>query len=238
MSDELGRAVDARIDAFRPDRMPPWDALVDRHRVRGRRRTTTLAVLTAAAAAGIVFVTPALSGGPGRLPNYAGPAPAPATESAARLCARASAEYGGELVAAHAMTVAAVLNHIDDLDRTAGPFRVRDAEWAGKAPDDPAAACYIDAFHAGRTVPDAATRERAPSSRQTAQPRSCCRRAQRRTCRPSRCPRTAAERRPVRCGHHRTPSRLARADGTLGNTAPTGRAPGPPAPVGRRRTRP
>lgn len=73
MSD-LHRAVEDEIDAFRPDRTPPFGALLERHRARSRRRYAAGAVaLSAVAVAGIVFVPSAMSGGSDRLPSYADP---------------------------------------------------------------------------------------------------------------------------------------------------------------------
>jgi hypothetical protein len=68
MSDDLDRAVDARIDAFRPDALPPFSAIEARKRGRDRRRLAfgagTLAVV---AVAGVGIVVPALDRGGDRL---------------------------------------------------------------------------------------------------------------------------------------------------------------------------
>jgi hypothetical protein len=69
MSDPLDRAVDARIDAYRPDLVPPFDSIQARKRTRDRRRGLAAAAATALAVAGIAFVPAALGGG--------GTAPAP-----------------------------------------------------------------------------------------------------------------------------------------------------------------
>lgn len=73
MSD-LHRAVEDEIDAFRPDRTPPFGALMDRHRTRNRRRKM-LAVAPVVAA---VLVAPvawsAATGGGDQLVQQAAPA--------------------------------------------------------------------------------------------------------------------------------------------------------------------
>ncbi len=79
MPDDLDRAVDAQIDAHRPDRVPPFDAVIARKRGRDRRRLATGgAALSAVALAGAPVLAPSLAGGDGdrdRLPSYAAPAP-------------------------------------------------------------------------------------------------------------------------------------------------------------------
>lgn len=57
MSEDLDRAVDARIDAFRPDRTPPFSALEDRHRRRSRRHKHMLA---GASVAAVLLAAPAV----------------------------------------------------------------------------------------------------------------------------------------------------------------------------------
>jgi hypothetical protein len=56
MSDDLDRAVDARIDAYRPDRVPPFAALEVRRARKVRARSAAAVVLAAVAAAGVVVV--------------------------------------------------------------------------------------------------------------------------------------------------------------------------------------
>lgn len=66
--DDLDRAVDARIDAYRPETIPPFEAIESRKRTRDRRRMAVGAgalSVVALAAAGVVV--PALSDGGDRL---------------------------------------------------------------------------------------------------------------------------------------------------------------------------
>lgn len=68
MSDELDRAVDARIDAYRPDILPPFTAIEGRRRARDRRRMAVGAgALSVAAVAAGALVVPGLLGGGDRL---------------------------------------------------------------------------------------------------------------------------------------------------------------------------
>lgn len=68
MTDPLDRAVDARIDAFRPDTLPPFTAIESRKRARDRRRLATGGgLLSALAVVGAVVLVPALTGGGDRL---------------------------------------------------------------------------------------------------------------------------------------------------------------------------
>lgn len=61
--DDLARAVDGRIDTYRPDRVPAFAALQERKRTQDRRRAGTAAVaLSVVAVAGIAFAGPALTG--------------------------------------------------------------------------------------------------------------------------------------------------------------------------------
>ena len=80
MSDPLDRAVDAQIDAFRPDKVPPFAAIETRKRGRDRRRMAVGAgVLSVVGVVGVVFAGPSLTGGGDRLtgPPVAGPAATP-----------------------------------------------------------------------------------------------------------------------------------------------------------------
>ena len=83
MSDPLDRAVDAQIDAFRPDTVPPFAAIETRKRARDRRRNSRAAVLSALSVVGVlgvVFAGPSLTGGGGDRvtgPPVAGPAATP-----------------------------------------------------------------------------------------------------------------------------------------------------------------
>lgn len=80
MSDPLARAVDAQIDAFRPDKVPPFAAIETRKRRRDRRRMAVGAgVLSVVGVVGVVFAGPSLTGGGDRLtgPPVAGPAATP-----------------------------------------------------------------------------------------------------------------------------------------------------------------
>jgi hypothetical protein len=89
---DLDRAVDARIDSFRPAQAPPFDAIVRRKRARERSRRTAAAVLLAVAAAVAVAAAPSFgqsagqdrlagTGGPPSAGGSAGPArPGPAPE--------------------------------------------------------------------------------------------------------------------------------------------------------------
>lgn len=174
MSD-LHRAVEDEIDAFRPDRTPPFAGLLARRRARDRRRTATgAAALSAVAVIGIVFVPSALSGGEDRLPSVANPGPtqeAGDPELAARLCADVAQVYNGEVAAAYATTVQAVRDYMTDpygsrTGMTGGPKSgmsgayAYPSGWAEKAPDDPAAACYIDGSFPAPAVPGAVNPER------------------------------------------------------------------------------
>ncbi|MEX2288704.1 MAG: hypothetical protein WD794_00040 [Mycobacteriales bacterium] len=67
MPDALDRAVDAQIDAYRPDLVPPFAALEARRARKVRARSAAAVVLAAAAAAGVVFV-PSLMTDRDRLP--------------------------------------------------------------------------------------------------------------------------------------------------------------------------
>ncbi len=172
MSD-LHQAVEDEIDAFRPDRTPPFAGLLARRRARDRRRTATgAAALSAVAVIGIAFVPSALSGGEDRLPSVAQTGPtqeAGDPELAARLCADVAQVYNGEVVAAYATTVQAVRDYMTDPHGTGGDSPVGPvpgpysypAGWAGKASDDPAVACYIDASFPAPAIPGAVNPERA-----------------------------------------------------------------------------
>lgn len=68
MSDDLDRAVDARIASYRPDALPPFSAIEARKRSRDRRRTAVGAsALSVVALAGVSFVVPVLTGNGDRL---------------------------------------------------------------------------------------------------------------------------------------------------------------------------
>lgn len=68
MPDPLDRAVDARIDAYRPDTVPPFEAIETRKRARDRwRMAVGTGALSVAALAGAGLVVPALNGGGDRL---------------------------------------------------------------------------------------------------------------------------------------------------------------------------
>jgi hypothetical protein len=172
MSDDLDRAVDARIDAYRPDTLPPFEAIEGRKRSRDRRRTTTgAAALSVITVAGIVVVPSVLSGGQDRLPSYADPSPpqAAAQDLADRLCADAARQYDGEVAAAYAITVQDVRDYFPDSngvggDPSAGPDSrvvVYPTGWDQTSLTDPAAACYIDASFPAPAVPGAVNPERA-----------------------------------------------------------------------------
>lgn len=87
MSDELDRAVDARIDAYRPAVPTPFAAIEARKRRRDRRRMAVGAgALSVFAVAGAVTVLPSLTGGGDRLaPGQASPG-APGSAPAERSC--------------------------------------------------------------------------------------------------------------------------------------------------------
>jgi hypothetical protein len=165
MSD-LHRAVEDEIDAFRPDRTPPFGALMDRHRARNRRRYATgAAAVSAVAVAGIVFVPSALSGGADRLPSYADsePTQAPTSDLAARLCTDAAQVYDGEVAAAYGTSVQTVRDYIVS-QRAEQPPSIQvlyPTGWAEQPADDPAAACYIDAAFPAPAIPGAVNPERA-----------------------------------------------------------------------------
>lgn len=68
MSDDLDRAVDARIDAYRPEALPPFSVIEGRKRGRDRRRAAVAGVaLSAVAFAGAAFAVPSLVGAGDRL---------------------------------------------------------------------------------------------------------------------------------------------------------------------------
>jgi hypothetical protein len=69
MSDRLDRAVDARIDAYVPERTPPFASLLARKRSRDRRRIAAVgvSVLVVVVAAGSATLVPTLTGGTDRL---------------------------------------------------------------------------------------------------------------------------------------------------------------------------
>lgn len=86
MSDDLGRAVDARIDAYRPGAVPPFEAIEDVKRRRDRRRTAVGAgAFAALAAAGVAGVLASLTGSGDRLTpeQVASGAPRPAPSASA-----------------------------------------------------------------------------------------------------------------------------------------------------------
>lgn len=62
MSDELDRAVDARIDAYRPDALPPFESLQTRRRRRDTVRVGAV-VVAVVAVAGAAYMSSALTGG-------------------------------------------------------------------------------------------------------------------------------------------------------------------------------
>lgn len=71
---ELDRAVDARLDAFRPERTPPIEGLLIRRHRRDRRRASAALLATALAAAAIVVVPYGLRGThTGAVPLEGGP---------------------------------------------------------------------------------------------------------------------------------------------------------------------
>lgn len=68
MPDDLDRAVDAQIDAYRPATVPPFSAIEGRKRARDRRRMAVGAgALSVAALAGAGLLIPSLTGGGDRL---------------------------------------------------------------------------------------------------------------------------------------------------------------------------
>lgn len=77
MSD-LHAAVEAEIDAHRPGRVPPFDALVARRRSRDRRRKGAAATAVALSALGLAFLAAALRPGAGDGQLADGPPPAAA----------------------------------------------------------------------------------------------------------------------------------------------------------------
>lgn len=75
MSD-LHRAVEAEIDAFRPNRIPPFSLLLHRRRARDRRiRMAGVAAMSAVAVAGVVFLPFTLAGGSDRVEQNTSQAP-------------------------------------------------------------------------------------------------------------------------------------------------------------------
>jgi hypothetical protein len=64
MTDAVDRAVDAQIDAYRPDTTPPFEAIEARKRRRDRRRLAAAgAVVPAVVAVAVLAVVPQLDGG-------------------------------------------------------------------------------------------------------------------------------------------------------------------------------
>lgn len=63
MAEPFDRAVDARLDAFRPDTVPPFAAIEARKRRRDRRRVAGTGVLSILAVAGAVVLVPSVTGG-------------------------------------------------------------------------------------------------------------------------------------------------------------------------------
>lgn len=74
MSD-LHRAVEAELQAYRPDRAPAFAALKARKRQRDQRRAGAAVTLSVIAVAGIAFVPNALGSGSGGSQGVAGPQP-------------------------------------------------------------------------------------------------------------------------------------------------------------------
>lgn len=76
MTDDLDRAVDAQINAYRPDLIPPFSAMEGRKRARDRRRIAVGAgALSVIALVGGSLLVPSLTGGGDRLtPSQGGPA--------------------------------------------------------------------------------------------------------------------------------------------------------------------
>ena len=96
--DDLDRAVDARIEAYRPDTVPPFAALTARKRARDRRRNSRAAALSALSVvgvAGVMFAGPSLTGGGDRLtgPVLAGPAATPSVSADGRATTRYGLGY-------------------------------------------------------------------------------------------------------------------------------------------------
>lgn len=74
MTDALNRAVDARIDAYRPGTGPPFEIVQARKRARDRRRGAAAAGAVALAVGGLAFLPSLLSfggNGPDRSPTVA-----------------------------------------------------------------------------------------------------------------------------------------------------------------------
>jgi hypothetical protein len=53
MADALGRAIDARIDAYQPGNVPPIESVETRRPAHARRRAVATALVAAVAAAGV-----------------------------------------------------------------------------------------------------------------------------------------------------------------------------------------
>lgn len=86
MSDDLDRAVDARIDSYRPGAVPPFEEIEGRKCRRDRRRMALGAgAFAVLAAAGVVGVLPSLTGSGDRLTpeQVASGAPRPAPSASA-----------------------------------------------------------------------------------------------------------------------------------------------------------
>lgn len=159
MSD-LHRAVEAEIQAFTPDRTPPFSALKERKRSRDRRRYTVAGAALSVVAVSGVAVGSTLVGTPDRLPSRSAPvasagpdaAPGPHDEQAVRLCSAAAETFSGDVVSAYPTTVAAVRSYMQAPPAAgytlaapgpneANPFP---PSWSFQAPDTVAAACYLD----------------------------------------------------------------------------------------------
>jgi hypothetical protein len=142
-----------------------WPAV----RAEARRRSRRRRILTAIPVVVLVVAAPvawsAATGGGDRLVQQAGPAPTQrgdGSELAARLCADAAQFYKGDVVAAYSTTVQAIRDYMTDPPPGGRqPGLPYPTGWAEKAPDDPAAACYVDASFEAPAVPGAVNPERA-----------------------------------------------------------------------------
>ncbi len=56
MADALDRAIDARIDAYRPGSVPPIESVETRRPAHARRRAVATAFVAAVAAAGVTVL--------------------------------------------------------------------------------------------------------------------------------------------------------------------------------------
>ncbi len=129
MSDPVDRAVDARIDAYRPDTVPPYSAIEGRKRSRDRRRNmlTVAAPVLAAVLVAPVAWTAVTSGGD-ELVQQTGPAEEAGSSRAAFLPSqgegRSRLALASGLLGGDPSTGCLWLSAADSPDSIAGPILI------------------------------------------------------------------------------------------------------------------